>query len=95
MSKSESREFANFREKVIIRAAGDEPVILTAISMGAGAVDAVGADEELPVAFHATRTFRHDDQLYQKLKRAFERQDREQLSRLWSEAARFAPPVTA
>lgn len=81
-------------EPVIIRAFGEEPVQLMAVSVRDGAVDAVGSDESRPMPFRVDFVYRFDKKLFRDLRQAYEAGDGERLSRLWKKAEFYTSPST-
>jgi hypothetical protein len=75
---------------VIIRALADEPVRLRLVGIRGAAVDAIGTDESCPMPFHLTRTYQFEQALFEKMRAAFDKEDREALTALWSKAAPLA-----
>ena len=76
---------------VIIRAFADEPVRLQFVGVRGNAVDAIGSDKNSPMPFHLARTYRFDEGLYGKLRKAFESSNHAALAKLWEAAKPFDP----
>jgi hypothetical protein len=76
---------------VMVRGLADEPARLRLVGIRGTAIDAVGTDENCPMPFHLTRTYRFDEGLFVKLRMAFESSDRSALTELWDTAKPFEP----
>ena len=74
---------------VIIRAFEDEPVKLRLVGIRGEAIDVVGADESLPMPFHAYRAYRFEESTFSGLRSAYEGRRRDRLDELWDKAERF------
>jgi hypothetical protein len=74
---------------VIVRALGDEPVKLNALSEHDGAIEVCGDNEELSLGFNAANVYSFDDGLFQKLRRAYSRSEHSRLNELWKQANPF------
>jgi hypothetical protein len=74
---------------VIIRALGDEPVKLRAVAVreAVGAIDVVGADESVPMPFHLERAYYYDEELFGRMRAAFDAGQSEKLIALWEGAS--------
>ena len=74
---------------VLIRAYGDEPVLLRAMGAHKRSIAVVGHDQSDSVAFPAGSVYFYEAGLFDRLKAAFQRKNTKELSNLWSKAEHF------
>ena len=76
---------------VIVRAYGDEPVVLQARSCKDGRVEVVGSDESKPISLPQDAIFSYSLTVFDRLKEAYVRGDSESLAHLWQTAPPYTP----
>jgi hypothetical protein len=85
MSTTSIRNQGNFSE-IIVRGYRDRPTRLRMTSKSDRSVEAVGADDQIPMPFHIDRVFCYEDGLFRRLSDAFASGDTSTLAALWSQA---------
>ncbi len=75
---------------VIIRGLGDEPVRLRLVEVLEKAVVVTGNDDQISMPFHLYRAYQFDDELYSKMRKAFESQQNDKLEALWGKAPPYS-----
>jgi hypothetical protein len=83
----ESRTMA--RPEVLVRAAGDEPVRLWAVSTGPHSVIVTDKGGSTSVGFPAADVYVFDAVLFQQLQQAYRDSDQLRLSHLWESGNRY------
>lgn len=74
------------KEQVIIRGYGDEPVCLRALSLQDDRIEVAGSDESKSICLPRSLIYKFTPDLFRKLREAYEREDKQALSRSWQEA---------
>ena len=74
---------------VLIRAYGDEPVLLRAEGSGKSSINVVGDDPSKGLAFPESLVYFYDADLFDRLKAAFQQENAKELSSLWNKAEHF------
>jgi len=74
---------------VLVRAYGDEPVLLRAEGSSKNSIIVVGDDPAKGLAFPESLVYFYDADLFDRLKDAFQRGDSVELLNLWKQADHF------
>ena len=80
---------------VIVRAYGDEPVVLQAHSCRDGRVEVFREDESKSISLPQDYIFSYSLSVFDQLKEAYARGDSESLANLWQAAPHYAPAEAA
>jgi hypothetical protein len=77
------------RPNVIVRAFRSEPVRLRALSSRGDIVEVFNSSEDTTIGLPRATLFQFDEELFKKLRNAYDVGDQKRLSELWSKAMRF------
>ena len=88
MSIPNPENVQTFCQKVIVRGYADEPTVLNAARRVGDRVEVFGSDESRPIDLPSEYVFQHDPSLFERLSRAFRRNDG-QLASAWKHAKPF------
>lgn len=83
------------REKVIVRAYGDEPVRLKAIAVRAGRVEVARTDESKSMLYWSALVYRFTPDLFEQLRDAYNAKDTVALRALWQKAEHYVGTYSA
>ncbi|OGT66201.1 MAG: hypothetical protein A2993_02460 [Gammaproteobacteria bacterium RIFCSPLOWO2_01_FULL_47_190] len=89
MSSVKTNPDVNNHVKVIVRAYGDEPIILCVKSAGESTVEVYGDDDQKTINYPAQYVYKYDPHLYSSLKKAHNSNDKDTLATLWKNAAKY------
>ena len=78
------------KEQVIVRAYGDEPVCLKALSLRDGRVEVAKEDESKSISLPQSFVYRFTPDLFKKLREAYQSGDENGLKHYWHNAETYA-----
>lgn len=78
-----------YHVKVLVRAYGDEPVVLKAVDGNAKTIEVVGEDESISLSYPAGYVYEFETDLFEKLNSAYRNQDHLYLQKLWKDAKQY------
>ncbi len=74
------------KEQVIVRAYGDEPVCLKALSLRDGRVEVAKEDESKSISLPQSFVYRFTPDLFKRLREAYQSDDKSELKQYWRSA---------